>query len=92
MGRALEAIRTRELEELFGYFGVEDVEPELIAAHREAIAERFAAEVQEIRRLCTQLRERERFTIVRAALRLAYDSAVPRGAANESAAGASRHA
>jgi hypothetical protein len=80
MGRALEAIRTRELEELFGYFGLDDVRPDLVAAHRKAISERFAAEVQEIRRLCTSLREKERFTIVREALRLAYDSAVPRGA------------
>lgn len=80
MGRALEAIRTRELEELFGYFGLDDVQPDLVAAHRQAISRRFDAEVQEIRRLCTRLRERERFTIVRAALRLAYDSAIPRGA------------
>lgn len=79
MGRALEAVRTRELDELFGYFGLDDVEPELVQAYRKAIAERFDAEVQEIRRLCTRLREKERFTIVREALRLAYESAVPRG-------------
>jgi hypothetical protein len=79
MGRALKAVRTHELEELFGYFGLDDVQPDLVVANRKAIAERFDAEVQEIRRLCTGLREKERFTIVRAALRLAYDSAVPRG-------------
>jgi hypothetical protein len=79
MGRALQTIRTRKLEALFGYFGVE-VEDGLVQAHREAIAERFAAEVQEIVRLCTGLRERERFTILREALRLAYDFAVRRGA------------
>jgi hypothetical protein len=80
MGRALEVTRTRTLEELFGYFGLDDVQPELVAAHRRAISERFAAEVHEIRRLCTRLREKERFTIVRAALRLAYDAAIPHGA------------
>jgi hypothetical protein len=75
MGRALKAIRTRPLERLFPFFGL-DVEPQLVAAHRDAIAERFDAEVQEIVRLCSGLREKERFTIVRAALRLSYESAV----------------
>ncbi len=74
MGRALEAVRTRELDALFGYFGIE-VEPRLVQAHRERIALRFAAEVRAIVRLCARLRERERFTIVREALRLSYESA-----------------
>ncbi len=77
MGRAYEAIRTRDLDGLFGYFGLE-VEPTLVEAHRDQIAQRFGAEVREIFRLCAGLRERERFTIVREALRLAYDSAVLR--------------
>lgn len=75
MGRAFEAIRTRDLDRLFGYFGVE-VEQRLVDQHRHAIAKRFAAEAQEIVRLCGKLKERERFTIVREALRLAYESAV----------------
>lgn len=79
MGRALQTIRTRKLEALFGYFGVE-AEEGLVQANRDAIAERFAAEVQEIVRLCTGLREKERFTILREALRLAYDVGVRRGA------------
>jgi hypothetical protein len=90
MGRALEAVRTRELDELFGYFGLDEVVPELVRAHREAIAERFDAEVQEIRRLCTRLREKERFTIVREALRLAYESSIPRGVLAPSLASAPR--
>lgn len=80
MGRALEAIRRRDVEELFGYFGLE-AEPALVSAHREAIAQRFAVEVREIARLCKGLRERERFTVLREALRLAYGSAVLRAAA-----------
>jgi hypothetical protein len=74
MGRALQVIRTRELEELFGYFGLE-AEPALVSAHRDRIAQRFAVEVREIVRLCKGLRERERFTLFREALRLAYGSA-----------------
>lgn len=80
MGRAFEVIRTRRLEALFGYFGLE-AEPELVAVHRDAIAQRFAAEVREIVRLCGGLREKERFTLFREALRLAYDGAVLRAAA-----------
>jgi hypothetical protein len=80
MGRALEVVRTRELDGLFGYFGLE-VEPRLLEQHREQIARRFAAEVRAIVRLCAGLRERERFTIVREALRLSYDSARLRGEA-----------
>ncbi len=74
-GRAYEAIRTRPIDDLFRYFGV-DAEPQLVAAHREQIARRFAAEVEEIVRLCKRLHERERFTLFREALRLAYGSAV----------------
>ena len=81
MGRALEAAHTRDLDGLFGYFGVE-VEQRLVEAHREQIARRFAAEVRAIVRLCARLRERERFTIVREALRLSYESATV-GAAPE---------
>jgi hypothetical protein len=88
MGRAFDAIRTRRLEGLFGYFGVE-VEPQLVAAHRAAIADRFTAEAQEIVRLCSRLREKERFTIVREALRLSYESAVHRAGRASAQAGAS---
>jgi hypothetical protein len=80
MGRTFEVIRTRRLESLFAYFGV-DAEPELVAAHREAIAQRFGAEVREIVRLCGGLREKERFTLLREALRIAYDGAVLRASA-----------
>ncbi len=79
MGRALEAVRTRDLDGLFGYFGLE-VEPGLVEQHRQSIARRFEAEVQAIVRLCARLRERERFTIVREALRLSYESATLRHA------------
>lgn len=80
MGRALRAARTRDLDGLFGYFGLE-VEQRLVDAHRDQIARRFGAEVRAIARLCARLRERERFTIVREALRISYDSATLRGAA-----------
>lgn len=80
MGRALEAARTRELDGLFGYFGLE-FEPRLLERHRAQIARRFADEVGAIARLCAGLRERERFTIVREALRLSYESATLRDAA-----------
>ncbi len=79
MGRALEAVRTRDLDGLFGYFGLE-IEQRLVDAHRERIAQRFAAEVRAIAALCGRLRERERFTIVREALRLSYESATHAGA------------
>jgi hypothetical protein len=77
MGRALEAVRTRDLDGLFGFFGLE-VEPQLVEAHRAQIQRRFAAEVRAIARLCARLKERERFTIVREALRLSYESATLR--------------
>jgi hypothetical protein len=74
MGRALEAVRKKRLENLFRYFDLE-VQPQLVEAHRAAIARRFEAEIDAIARLCAGLRERERFTIVREALRLSYTSA-----------------
>ena len=77
MGRALEAVRTWKLEKLFRYFDLE-VQPQLVESHRAAIATRFEVEVAAIARLCSGLRERERFTIVREALRLSYTSAVAR--------------
>lgn len=90
MGRALEVVRTRELDALFGYFGLE-VEPRLVEQHRDQIARRFAVEVRAIVRLCARLRERERFTIVREALRLSYESAT-RVASGRAALAASRSA
>jgi hypothetical protein len=80
MGRALEAVRTRDLDGLFGFFGLE-VEQRLVEEHRDQITRRFAAEVHAIVSLCARLRERERFTIVREALRLSYESATLRAAA-----------
>ena len=83
MGRALKAVRTRDLEGLFAFFGVE-ARPELLEACRAAVAARFTLEVQEIVRLCPNLHERERHKLFREALRLAYESSVgdvagPRG-------------
>jgi hypothetical protein len=80
MGRAFKAIRTRDVARLFGFFGI-DADPELVEAHRTAIESRFAVEVQEIVRLCVNLSERERYKLLREALRLAYESAVVRGTA-----------
>jgi hypothetical protein len=77
MGRALEAVRTKKLEWLFRHFGIE-AQPQLVEAHRAEISQRFEAEVDAIARLCAGLRERERHTIVREALRLSYTSAVGR--------------
>jgi hypothetical protein len=78
MGRALEAIRTRDVATLFAFFGL-DADLGLVEAYRGAIESRFRAEVQAIIRHCQGLRERERFTVCREALRLAYESAVARG-------------
>jgi len=78
MGRAAKAIRNRDLPQRFSFFGLEH-EPRLVDAHRQAIAARFAVEVGEIVRLCSKLRERERFKLFREALRLAYESALRRG-------------
>ncbi|MFY3744626.1 hypothetical protein ACOQFB_11995 [Anaeromyxobacter sp. Red801] len=72
MGRALEAVRTLDLPRLFAYFGVE-ADLQRVEASRPAIAARFDAEVRELVRLCPALRERERFTVLREALRLAYE-------------------
>jgi len=55
MGRAPKAVRSRDLEGLFAFFGV-DARPELIEAYRTAIAARFLFEVQEIVRLCRKAR------------------------------------
>lgn len=79
MGRASHVIRTRDLPTLFSFFGL-PVEPEVVESRRNEIATRFEAEVREIGRLCTRLRERERFQLFRGALRLAYESALHRGA------------
>ncbi len=75
MGRAHEAIRRRDLSQLFTFFGLQ-VEPALVEAHRVAIASRFAAEAGAIAQLCSGLRERERFQLLREALRLSYKRAL----------------
>lgn len=74
MGRAIHVIRTRDLPALFSFFGL-PMQQEVLESRREEIASRFAAEVREIQRLCTRLRERERYQLFRGALRLAYESA-----------------
>lgn len=79
MGRASHAIRTRDLPTLFSFFGL-PMEPEVVESRRNEITARFEAEVREIGRLCTRLRERERFQFFRGALRLAYESALQRSA------------
>lgn len=71
MGRALDAVRTLDLPRLFAYFGLE-ADLQRVEASRQAIASRFDLEVRELIRLCPALRERERFTLLREALRLAY--------------------
>ncbi|HQR30791.1 MAG TPA: hypothetical protein PLL32_10305 [Anaeromyxobacteraceae bacterium] len=75
MGRTAHAIRTMDLPTLFSFFGL-PVEEGLLESAREQVASRFAEEVQEILRLCTRLRERERHQLFREALRLAYESAL----------------
>jgi hypothetical protein len=79
MGRSIRAIRTRDLPTLFSFFGIQ-VRPEVLESAREEIAARFALEVGEILRLCTRLRERERYQLFREALRLAYESTLRRSA------------
>ena len=74
MGRSIRAIRTRDLPSLFSFFGL-PAQQELLDAAREEISARFAVEVGEILRLCTSLREKERYQLFREALRLAYESA-----------------
>jgi hypothetical protein len=80
MGRAIRAIRTRDLPTLFSFFGL-PMQEEVLASRREEISARFALEVGEILRLCTRLRERERYQLFREALRLAYESSAQRHAA-----------
>ncbi len=76
MGRSFETIRrTQDLPRLFRFFGL-CAQPAVVEAHRAAIADRFTVEVQEIVRLCTSLREKERFQLFREALRLAYERAL----------------
>jgi hypothetical protein len=77
MGRAFHAIQTRELPALFTFFGLQ-MREEVVESHRDAISVRFAAEVREIVRLCSGLRERERYQLFREALRLAYENATRR--------------
>jgi len=77
-GRSFDAIRRRDLGQLFRFFGL-DVDPTRVAALRAAIETRFALEVGELVRLCGKLPERERFKLFREALRLSYESAVVRG-------------
>ncbi len=79
MSRASHAIRTRDLPTLFSFFGI-PMEPAVVESRRSEITARFEAEVREIVRLCTRLRERERYQLFRGALRLAYESALHRGA------------
>ena len=79
MSRASRAIQTRDLPTLFAFFGLE-MEEDVLSACREEIAARFALEVREIGRLCTRLREKERYQLFRSALRLAYESALKRQA------------
>jgi hypothetical protein len=75
MGRALEAVRNRDLPRLFAYFGI-DADPQALEANAVAIGSRFAQEAEAIARLCARLRERERFQLLRAALRQAYERAL----------------
>jgi len=77
MGRSIRAIRTRDLPSLFSFFGL-PAQQELLDAAREEISARFAVEVGEILRLCTSLREKERYQLFREALRLAYENALRR--------------
>ncbi len=80
MGRTFRMIQTRDLATLFAYFGL-TAEEEVLTSRRQEISERFSAEVREIVRLCTRLREKERHQLFREALRLAYASAERRHAA-----------
>ncbi len=75
MGRALEFARTRDLPRLFAFFGVQ-AHPERVQACAARIEERFRADVREIERRCSGLRERERFIVLRAALANAYERAI----------------
>jgi hypothetical protein len=77
MGRAIHAIRTRDLPTLFSFFGL-PMQEEVLESRGEEISARFAVEVREILRLCTKLRERERYQLFREALRLATETALRR--------------
>ncbi len=74
MGRALSFARSRDLPRLFAYFGL-DARPEQVQARADRITSRFQAELREIERRCSGLREKERFVVIRAALSMAYDAA-----------------
>ncbi len=74
MGRTFRIIQTKDLATLFAYFHL-PVEEDVVASRRQEISDRFATEVREIVRLCTRLREKERYQLFREALRLAYASA-----------------
>lgn len=74
MGRALSFARTRDLSQLFAYFGL-DARPEQVQAYAGRISARFEAELREIERRCGGLREKERFVVIRAALAMAYEAA-----------------
>ncbi len=74
MGRALSFARSRDLPRVFAYFGL-DARPEQVQACADRIAARFQAELREIERRCSGLREKERFVVIRAALSMAYDAA-----------------
>ena len=50
MGRAIHAIRTRDLPTLFSFFGL-PMQVEVLESSREEISARFAVEVREILRL-----------------------------------------
>ncbi len=73
----MRAIQTRSLAGLFDFFCL-DADPKVLETHRMAIATRFAFEVEELMRLCSKLRERERYRLFREALRLAYQNAIQR--------------
>jgi hypothetical protein len=77
MGRSLAAIRTKNLDHLFDFFGLE-ADPDLVETHRKSIQARFSLEVQELVRLCSEMREQERFKLFREALRLSYESSLVR--------------
>ena len=79
MGRSSHAIQTRDLPTLFQFFGL-PMEEQVLESRREEISARFSVEVREILRLCTKLRERERYQLFREALRLAYETALRRQA------------
>ena len=72
MGRVVTIARTSDLLGLFAFFGVE-AHPDRVRACAAQIAERFQAELREVERRCSGLREREHFVVLRAALSQAYE-------------------